>query len=265
MNSKIRLAMVAISAAFPVVAGAADGAFSGGIESFRWQEFDAGGARLVKESGPRFFFGADVRTPLGRASSVYLDAGGRAYIGDEDYDGQACNILTGSCVPLKSDTFYIGALAEALFRWTFRSAPGFELFGGGGLDNWLREIDDTATAVGGSEYWTAFYLKAGAGYRATAKSSPRFDVGLKYPFYAFNDTDTGVALEPRGRASAFARASIGLGSSPGSRWHIGAYYDSYRFAESDHEFLLSVIGIIEVWQPESEQDVIGVEVGRSWR
>ncbi len=258
------MAVAAIHAISSSVASASDGTFFGGVEHFQWREFD-GGAQLLEESGPRFFFGVDLLLPLGHSASTSLEAGGKIYIGTVDYDGQACNILSNTCFPLKTDTWYFGALAEAVFRQSFRAAPGFELFGGGGVDNWLREIDDTATASGGSEYWTALYLKAGVGYRVVAKGGPRFDIGVKYPFFAFNDTDIGALLEPRGRASAFARFSTGLGSGSAAPWRIGAYYDSYRFAESDHELLVSFVGIIEVWQPDSEQDVIGIEIGRSWR
>jgi hypothetical protein len=90
-------------------------------------------------------------------------------------------------------------------------------------------------------------------------------MGLKYPFYALNDTDLGARLNPRGRASAFARFSTALGSTPQARWRLGAYYDSYRFAESDPEIVASVFGLLQTWQPQSEQDVIGLEAARSWR
>lgn len=264
MNGKGMLAAAALLGCVATVPSAADGKFSGGVEYFRWREFDDGSAQLLEESGPRVFFGVDVREPLGRGSVTFLEAGGRAYIGVVDYDGQACNILTGICVPLTSETWYAGVRGEAALRQSFRAMPGFEVFAGAGVDTWSREIDGTATAAGGSEAWTALFVTAGAGYRAVA-TGPRFDVGLKYPFYALNDTDLGATLNPRGRASAFARFSTALGSAPQARWRLGAYYDSYRFAESDPEIVASIFGLLQTWQPQSEQDVIGLEVARSWR
>jgi len=259
------LAVAAILGSVVTVPSAADGEFSGGIEYFRWREMDGTSAQLLEETGPRAFFGINVREPLGRGSVTFLEAGGRGYVGVVDYDGQACNILTGACVPMTSDTWYAGVRGEAALRRAFRAAPGFELFAGAGVDTWSREIDDTATASGGSEGWTVLFVTSGAGYRPAAKTGPRFDVGLKYPFYALNDTDLGATLNPRGRASLFARFSAALGSSPQARWRLGAYYDSYRFAESDHELIASSFGLLQAWQPESEQDVIGLEVARAWR
>lgn len=265
MKSQGVLAVAAILGSIATAPSAADGEFSGGVEYFRWQEFDGGRAQLLEETGPRAFFGINVREPLGRGSVTFLEAGGRAYIGVVDYDGQACNILTGTCVPMRSDTWYAGVRGEATLHQSLRATPGFEMFAGAGVDTWSREIDDTATASGGSEGWTVLFVTAGAGYRPAAKTGPRFDVGLKYPFYALNDTDLGATLNPRGRMSAFARLSAAVGSSPRARWRLGAYYDSYRFAESDREIIASNFGLLQAWQPQSEQDVIGLEASRSWR
>lgn len=263
MNGNGMLAVTALLGSVAAGTSAADGEFSGGVEYFRWREFDDSSAQLLEETGPRVFFGVDVREPLGRGSVTFLEAGGRAYIGVVDYDGQACNILTGTCVPMTSDTWYAGVRAEAALRRSLPAASGFEVFAGAGVDTWSREIDSTATASGGAEAWTALFVTAGAGYRAT--TGPRFDMGLKYPFYALNDTDIGATLNPRGRVSAFARFSTALGSAPHARWRLGAYYDSYRFAESDPEIVASVFGLLQTWQPRSEQDVIGLEAARSWR
>ncbi len=264
MKSQGVLAVAAILGSLAMTPSAADGEFSGGVEYFRWRETDGGGAQLLEESGRRVFFGINVREPLGRGSATFLEAGGRGYIGVVDYDGQACNIQTGTCVPMTSDTWYAGVRGEAALRQSFRTTPGFEVFAGAGVDTWSREIDDTATASGGSEGWTVLFVTTGAGYRPAA-TGPRFDVGLKYPFYALNDTDLGATLNPRGRMSAFARLSTALGRSPQARWRLGAYYDSYRFAESDREIIASNFGPLQAWQPQSEQDVIGLEASRSWR
>jgi hypothetical protein len=263
MNGKGMLTVAALLGSIAKGTSAAGLDFAGGIEHFRWREFGDGGAQLLEESGPRGFFGVDLRQPLGRGSANFLDAGGRVYLGVVDYDGQACNILTGTCVPLDSETWYAGVRAEAALRHSFLAAPGLEVFAGAGVDTWSREIENTATAAGGSEGWTVLFVTTGAGYRAA--TGLRADAGLKYPFYALNDTDIGATLNPRGRVSAFARLSTTLGSAPQARWRLGAYYDSYRFAESDHEIVASIIGLLEVWQPQSEQDVIGLEVARSWR
>jgi hypothetical protein len=229
------------------------------VEQFEWREFDAG-TRLLEESGPRIHLGAQTRMPLRADSPVTLDARGSLYFGSVDYDGQACNIFTGVCTPLTSDTNYFGVLLDAVLRWPVGAGQGFEVIAGGGLDAWTREIEGTATAAGVTEDWTVLYLKAGIGYRPARLAGFELEAGVKYPFYAddFNDF-FGVSVSPRGRGSLFARLSQTFGSGERERWSAGVYYDSYRFAASDPE------GALMVFQPESEQDVIGVQVAVSWR
>lgn len=83
----------------------------------------------------------------------------------------------------------------------------------------------------------------------------RAHVGVKYPLYATNVPNSfDVTLEPKGRASLFARVATDFIGAGRPRWGIGIYYDSYRFAMSDIE----QVGSVLIWQPESRQDVIGI-------
>jgi hypothetical protein len=225
-----------------------------GAESFRWREYD-GSTRLLKETGPRVHVGVDWRTPLGNDERVLFDVSSTVYFGTADYDGQACT-LSGTCRPYQSDATYSGVQGRALFVRRFGDVSGTELFGGGGIDSWRRDIDGDATVSGAIEYWTVFYAIAGAGgYWNGPSTRGHARIGAKYPFYTTEYPDSyDVTLNPEGRPSLFAEVKFDFLNHGKRSWGLGAYYDSYRFAESDHEH----DGSVAVWQPKSRQEVVGV-------
>ncbi|HKQ31371.1 MAG TPA: hypothetical protein VJS66_08810 [Burkholderiales bacterium] len=226
-----------------------------GIENFRWREYNASGGRLLEEKGPRVHVGVDWRAPIGNDDKLLLDVSGTFYFGHVDYDGQACT-LAGTCRPYQSDADYLGAQGRVLFVRRFGDVSGFELFGGGGLDMWQRDIDGDTTVSGAIENWYVFYAAAGVGsyWRGPAvRGNAR--IGVKYPFYTEEYPDSyDVTLNPEGRPSLFAQLKFDFMNGSRPSWGLGIYYDSYRFDESDQERDGSVI----VWQPESRQETIGV-------
>lgn len=234
-----------------------------GIEDFRWREFD-GGTRLLEESGVRYSLGVSTESPVSPDSLTVFSAAGKFYFGAVDYDGQACDIFTGACVPATSETDYGGFMAEASIGRHYPSDGGgaFEVFGLAGIDAWTREIKSTADASGGSEDWTVLYGGAGAGWRTNTYA---LRAGVKLPFSVDEATDIGADLEPKGRASLFLRFSVSVHDSTQQGWAITAFYDSYRFAESDHVRVSTNLGLLEVWQPESQQDVLGLRLTGRWR
>ena len=225
-----------------------------GIESFRWREFDAG-AKLLEETGPRFRAGATWCRPFGAEQRDELQARGSFYIGNVDYDGQACT-LSGSCTPFQTNADYYGATGEALYLRRLGDAQIDEFFAGGGIDIWRRDIQGSGNVSGAIEDWTVFYVAVGGGARWSG-SATRYHVqaGAKYPFYTTNVPNSfDVILEPKGRVSPFARFTIDFVSGGRPRWGVGLYYDSYRFDTSDVER----IGSIQIFQPESRQDLFGI-------
>lgn len=226
-----------------------------GAESFRWQEFDAGGARLLEETGPRYHFGGTWRRPFGVERRDWLQVRGALYLGNVDYDGQACTLL-GACTPFQTDARYTGLVVEAMYSRRLGASRIGEIFGGGGIDTWRRDIKGSGSVGGVIEDWTVFYLLAGGGANWSGPvTRVRAHAGVKYPFYTANFANAfEVTLEPKGRASLFARVMTDFISAGRPRWGIGVYYDSYRFAMSNIE----QVGSILIWQPESRQDVIGI-------
>lgn len=225
-----------------------------GIESSRWREFDAG-ARLLEESGPRYRVGANWLAPLGGDPWHALELRGSLYFGGVDYDGQACT-LSGSCIPFQTDADYLGVSGEVSLIRRFGASANGEWFAGGGIDSWERDVQGRGNVSGAIENWTVFYFMGGGGARWSAAAKRyRLQAGLKYPLYTYEVAESlDVSLEPEGRLSLFARFGAVFIAAGKPRWGVGVYYDSYRFGMSDVERT----GSIRVWQPQSEQDVIGV-------
>jgi hypothetical protein len=264
---KLANAVVACCATLTLTASEARAAtewmLQAGIEDFRWREFE-GGARLLEESGARYSLGIGLESPMSPDSLTVFSAEGKLYFGTVDYDGQACNVLTGVCVPSVSETDYDGIMAEASVSRRYPKDLGgaFEVFGAVGIDAWTREIKSTAAATGGWEDWTVFYGRVGAGWRTSAYA---LRAGVKLPLAVNEATDIGADLEPKGRASLFIGFTATLHDSMRQSWAISAFYDSYRFAESDRVLVLTNLGLLEVWQPESHQDVLGLHLTGRWR
>ena len=225
-----------------------------GVERFRWREYSAG-ARLLEESGPRYHAGAVWRRPFATDERLILQVQGSLYFGRVDYDGQACT-LSGSCVPFMTDADYRGLTVDAMVARRFGGESGGEVFGGGGVDTWRRSIKGRGNVQGATEDWTVLFVSVGGGGFWTAPTA-RFHLqaGLKYPIYTQNLPDAyDVVLEPKGRTSLFARFATDFLSGGKPQWGLGIYYDSYRFGESDKERSGSVL----IWQPKSNQDVLGL-------
>lgn len=254
MAARLRLVLFLVLGFGGTACAAAEVNVDFGIESFRWREFDAG-ARLLEETGPRYRVGGTWRQPLGANSPDELNLSGALYFGAIDYDGQACT-LAGVCVPFQTDADYTGTVVEARLLRHVGAAQTGEIFAGGGLDTWRRDIKGTAGVSGATEDWTVLYVLAGGGTRWSGSSSRSYaHAGLKYPFFTVNLPDSfDVTLRPKGRLSLFARLQTDFTSAGRAQWGLGVYYDGYRFAASDVER----VGSIAIFQPESKQDVVGI-------
>jgi hypothetical protein len=251
-----------------------------GAESFRWREFDAG-QRLLEEKGARLRLGVGWNNFQRTDDGVLYGVDAALHLGRVTYDGQACLVADPSqCWSSASDTTYSGVELAGLGG--IRFARGFEFLGGVGLDMWLRDIRSTVDAAGHSvssarEEYLIFNSKVGAGYFHRMPTwSTHFQAGVKYPFYAyeyaFQNSFDDLTLSPKGRASGFATLRVDF--APQSRNPVGLifYYDSYRFAPSDIE-QQTINGVAYVsggntyyaWQPESRQDVYGVQLAVQFR
>lgn len=266
--------LLSLLGGFPV-AQASEGAgfsISAGVEQFLWREFNQSGRELVEESGQRYSvaFAYDNLRRL-NPGAVY-SFGGKLYAGAVDYDGET----QISSIPVQSTSNYFGVQFDALggFRFAQR-LHGLDLLAGGGVDIWLRSIDDTYSPVvgpvsGGDEDYFTFNAKLGLGYfHEMGKARHYLQVGVKYPFYvyeyAYVSSSDDLILNPKGRLSVFAKYQWEFGIAARQHWGLALYYDSYRFDQSDPERVVE-FGV-PAWyvQPQSHQDTYGLQVSYHFR
>jgi len=243
-----------------------------GWESFRWKEVDVNGKRLLEETGPRFTINAFLGNTMRPVTGFIYNVDARMYLGVVDYDGQ-----TQDGVPAESDTYYSGFMLEGTSGVRLGPAVGtfaWDIIGKLGFDTWTRRIDDTTDAIGrrvsgARERYLILNMRLGTGpiWRVSGWTG-RFIAGAKYPLWtseyldsADSGLDENLTLEPEGQLSAFVEFSNRIRLSKKVHLQVDAYYDSYRFGRSDRVLTTSGGIPVLVWQPESTQDVIGVQLG----
>lgn len=243
-----------------------------GIERFRWEEFDSAARTLLKETGPVLVIGAASGNERRVNSGFLYHLDGRVYLGSIDYDGQACSIATGVCFPHQTDTNYFGVKFEGKSGYRLSSnLLAVDFFGGLGADIWIRAIEDSGNVSGGIEDYISLFAKLGTGFSHDLSSwAYRFHVGFKYPFYTLEiiddeSLDDLEMLNPRGRLGAFAELKFEFGASNKQRTGLTVFYDKVRFSESRHEVARHVLGMVEIWQPESHRKLLGVEFNYYFR
>ena len=225
-------------------------------------------------SNPRLGLGGNYDNLRQLNSNTIFSFGGKFYTGAVDYDGETQ--LTA--IPVQSTTNYFGLQFDAWGGHCFaRGVHGLDIFGGAGIDFWLRSIDDAYVSglgqvYGGDENYYAFFAKLGLGYfHEMGKARHYLQAGIKYPFlvyeYAYLLSSDDITLRPKGKPSLFAKYQVELGSARRNRWGLTVYYDSYRFDPSN-EVLDTANGVptgYVILQPESHQDTLGVQLGYYFR
>ncbi|HET6420672.1 MAG TPA: hypothetical protein VFG19_10980 [Geobacteraceae bacterium] len=240
------------------------------FQYFQWEEYHAG-QRLLKETGPLFGAGAAIGLEgpkLGNNNFFTLKAKGELFGGVIDYDGHAQDLQTGEQFPIKTDVDYFGTKGEADLGWRYTVGQFYlEPFGGLGIRWWLRDLQDTTSTdangntvqvAGYQEDWLSAYARVGlrGGFYVSGNVRVFAEGGAKYPFYTRNSTDFpgvgSVTVKPGGRWSAFAE----LGAQ--YKWfRPSVFYEGFRYADSPPSSGL--------FQPESDSDIIGVNLGFAFR
>lgn len=204
-------------------AAAAGWSVSGDLERFHWVEDTS---PQVAETGPRF--GLGLHWAQDRDAGWQFGYHGRLYFGSVDYSGS----LLLSNQPVTGTTDYGGMTHEgqAVYRIP-GNFSGAELVGGLAIDYWKRQL----TSVQSEEYQVVF-LRLGANFDRRFRIGWHGGAGLKLPLSVDEDghfPDIGFQpnphLKPKGKPSPYAE----VGYRFDERWNLSAYYDSYRFAESD--------------------------------
>jgi len=273
---KTRLVLVVMSALVALGSEAPAAAFGGvrefsaypSLQYFTWEEF-VGGRRILQEKGLLYGAGAAVALDLLQTDAGVLTLRGKGELfgGVVDYDGQ-----TQASLPANTDVSYFGTRAEGGVGWAFPLASSrIEPFVGLGYRWWLRDIHDTTTtdpsqpgmiqAQGYTEQWESAYTKLGLAFSHLLSREWRLAVeaGGKYPFYNANTFDLGLGsmtVKPEPRWSAFAEL--------GARYRqlrLTLFYEGYRVDQSP----VRRRGTVEFFQPQSNEDIVGISVAWCFR
>jgi hypothetical protein len=229
------------------------------IESFTWKEYSDSGSQLLEESGPIYGLGCSSRSDI--AQSLILWSKFEIFGGSVDYDGQ-----TQEGTPANSDTDYTGLMVEGGIgiKAKITETIILEPFAGLGYRWWLRDIKSTYNAIGYEERWQSFYIQLGI--RSEDYISDQLKsfalLGVKYPirneneigFSQFGYSD--ITVKPGNKASFFAE--IGLKKK---NFMVSFFYEGLRFSKSDVGYIYDAYGVYGIYQPESEADIFGVNIG----
>lgn len=226
-------------------------------ERMEWREFDRNGNKLLKESGPRVGLLWEHET----RGATWPDGLFRAlaYLGDVDYDGQ-----TQLGQPIESTTEYHGVQAEAamLFPVAINALSALVPFAGAGGHSWLRRLDNTGgfAETGYDEWWVDLYVQAGLGWRAHLTRGEAFArLGVRYPVFTrveydltLPDGTNDASVEPGAELNLFAECGYRAGG-----YTLSVYAEDSTYARSDEK----TYGAVNIFQPKSEQQTIGLQFG----
>jgi hypothetical protein len=239
------------------------------FQYFTWKEFN-NGRRLLMESGPLFGVGAAVALEglrLNSGGSLTIRGKAELFGSVVDYDGetQPPNVL-----PVNSDVIYFGTKNEVDLGWRYSTGNlSIEPFGGIGFRWWRRNLQNSATSdaegnfvqVGGyEEEWRSFYSRVGLRSDYVVSKDIRIfaEAGAKYPFDTENRVDFpgigDVTVGLGGEWSAFAEIGTQY------KWfRPSIFYEGFRFSRSP------VDAASRLFQPKSESDIYGVNIGVAFR
>lgn len=249
-----RVLAVALGAASLSVAGAAwaDWSVGGGFENFRWKESTT---PTVKESGLRWAL--DLTWQQTKAPGLSAGYNLKFYQGDVDYTG-----ATFGGTPVSTNADYRGLTNEIQANWRTASTVDFVL--AAGWDNWRRKFG----ASGQQEDWNVLYAKLGASMSANVKQGVIASAGVKYPVWTRengNFESIGATDNPRIRPGKAVSLYGTLGYRVNPAWDVIAYYDSYRFDQSNTVAVRFPAGTAGFIQPESRMDVFGLKIQHNFQ
>lgn len=227
-----------------------------------YRETGGDGRRLNREHGALPGLVASLQ---GQSGAWSAGAGLGYFAGDVRYEGttNADNALT-----TRTDQRIADGSAWLGLRGFENPTTSMDLYAGGGLRWWSRDIRSTAGAFGVDESYTWPYVLAGlrAEWRRTAGDRVSLDLRLLRPVDPAlhvdfkNDYDS-VDVEPEARAGGrlglvWTRPWFG-----GRTLAISVWYEQWRFDASDSEPVRrNGVAIGTVHEPESETEFVGLAV-----
>jgi len=245
-----RVLAFALGAATLSAAGAVWAEWSAGVgfESFRWKESTT---PPVEESGLRWTL--DLTWQQSREPGLSAGYNLKLYTGNVDYTGA----FVGTNIPVSGETHYRGMVNEiqALYRMPQNMV---DIVLAAGWDRFDRELNSSQ-----EESWDVAYARFGANINALTRQGVFGSIGVKYPVWTRENahlTAAGFDQNPRLRPGKDFSFYATLGYRVNAAWDVLAYYDSYRFKESNHVAVTRGGALFDVFQPKSEMDVFGMKI-----
>jgi len=241
-----------------------------GIESFQWEEFDDNGNRLLTETGPRVFLtGMINKTVDSSHNNFILEAALKGYAGKVDYDGQDSNSIAVS-----SKTQYTGYNLDFTGGYRITGNLVVDMLAGVGIDAWRREISASQNAQGGPvngivEDYTIQYFTLAAGFPLEFPSHEGYlEIGLRQPFSTREQVDRfNVTLAPQEKTSGTISYKFTFNTHQNVTRPLSSimfYYESFRFDDSPAKVSVLNSAPVQVKQPESNMDIVGVAFGHTF-
>ena len=245
-----RVLAVALGAATLSVAGAswADWSAGGGVESFRWKESTT---PSVKETGLRWVL--DLTWQQSREPGLSAGYNLKFYNGAVDYTGA----FVGTNIPVSGESKYRGLVNEiqALYRMPQNM---FDVVLALGWDRFDRKLNSAQ-----EESWDVAYARLGFNANALTRQGVFGSAGIKYPVWTRENANlqgAGFDQNPRIRPGKDLSLYATVGYRVNPAWDVIAYYDSYRFKESNHIAVTNGGTLFDVFQPESKMDLFGMKI-----
>lgn len=231
---------------------------TGGYMDYR--ETGSNGLELNREHGTLPGVAAALR---GQSARWSIGAELSYFDGDVRYEGQT---NTGTGLTTRTDQRIADGSAWIGLRGFERPESILDVYAGGGLRWWNRDIRSTASAFGVDETYAWPYLLAGlrAERRLAGGDAVSLDLRLLRPVDPSLDVDfkndydsVEVGQDPRagGRVSlAWSRPWIG-----GRSLAVSVWYERWRFGAGDAEVLRrNGVAIGSVREPESDTEFVGL-------
>lgn len=248
MKRALALAFSTCALVTGMTSAEADWSVGAGFENFKWKESTS---PAVKESGLRWTL--DLTWAQSKDPGLSAVYNGKFYQGNVDYTGA----LLVSNFPISGETHYRGIVNEvqSVYRMPTNALDAVLAVG---WDHCTRGLSASQ-----EETWDVLYARLGANVNSTARQGPFGSAGIKYPVYVRENThltDSGFSQNPRLRPKGDYSFYATFGYRVTPAWDVTAYYDSYRFKQSNTVIVTDCCSFFGVWQPKSKQDTVGMKI-----